>query len=173
MNEQARPIDSYRFLDFATRRIMQAWVEREARETRPIPWAPLKKPLAQCTVALITTAGVARNDDLPFDQEGERRDPWWGDPTLRVIPRGTTERDVRLYHMHIDTRFGQQDLDVVLPLRRLEELVREGLVGRSADAHYSIMGYQLRTEVLEQQTAPAIAAGLHAQAVDAVVLVPT
>src|ERR1051326_8980711 len=103
-------IDSYRFLDFASRQIIKAWVSREAQEDRLIPWTPLSKPLADCTVALISTAGMARNSDQPFDQEGERRNPWWGDPSHRIIPLGTTERDVKLYHMHIDTRFGQEDL---------------------------------------------------------------
>ncbi len=166
------PIDSYRFLDFATRRIIKAWVDREAQESRSIPWAPMTKPLSQCTVALITTAGVARLDDKPFDQEGERRNPWWGDPSYRLIPRGTTERDVRLYHMHIDTRFGQEDLDVVLPMRRLDELAREGVVGRPAETHFSIMGYQLKTGVLENETVPAIVREMKAAAVDAVALVP-
>jgi len=166
------PIDSYRFLDYATRQIIKAWVSRETEKTRPVPWAPLNKPLPQCTVALLSTAGVARNDDKPFDQEGERQDPWWGDPSYRVIPQGTTEHDVRLYHMHIDTRFGQADLDVVLPMRRLQELASEGMVGRPADVHFSIMGYQLRPEVLENETIPAIASQLKAHAVDAVALIP-
>lgn len=166
------PIDSYRYLDFASRQIIKAWVDRECRKTRPIPWASMTKPLSECNVALITTAGVARHDDVPFDQERERRDPWWGDPSYRVIPRGTTEPDVRLYHLHIDPRFGQEDLDVVLPLRRLEELAREGVVGRAADAHFSIMGYQLQSDVLEKETAPAIVGELKARGVDAVALVP-
>lgn len=166
------PIDSYRFLDFATRQIVKAWVKRDAQETRSIPWVSMAKPLSQCTIALITTAGVARCGDAPFDQEGERQNPWWGDPTYRVIPQGATERDVRLDHMHIDTRFGQEDLDVVLPMRRLDELAREGVVGRPADAHFSIMGYQLRSEVLENETAPAIARELKARAIDAAALVP-
>jgi len=166
------PIDSYRFLDFATRQILKAWVDREAQEARSIPWAPMTRPLSECTVALVTTAGVARREDAPFDEERERRDPWWGDPTHRVIPHGTTERDVGLHHLHIDRRFGQEDLDVVLPMRRLEELARAGVVGQPAAAHYSIMGYQLRPEVLENETAPAIAADLKARGVDAVALVP-
>ncbi len=166
------PIDSYRFLDFATRQIMRAWAGREARARRTIPFAPLPKPLCECSLALVSTAGVARLDDRPFDQEGERRNPWWGDPTWRAIPRGTTEEQVRLYHLHIDPRFGQADLDVVLPMRRLDELVAEGLVGRSAGTHYSIMGYQLRSEVLEGETAPALARHMRAQGVDAAALVP-
>ena len=165
-------IDSYRFLDFATRQILKAWVEREARATRPVPWTPMRMPLAECKVALVTTAGVALRSDAPFDEERERRDPWWGDPTFRIIPHGATELDVGLHHLHVARRFGEADLDVVLPARRLDELAREGVVGLPAEAHYSIMGYQLRTRVLEEETAPAIARDLRARHVDAVALVP-
>lgn len=165
-------IDSYRFLDFATRQIVKAWTERESKKTREIPWTPLARPLSQSTVALVTTAGVARRDDVPFDQEGERRNPWWGDPSYRAIPSDATEADVDLHHLHIDPRFGRQDLDVVLPMRRLRELAAEGVVGRAAEVHFSIMGYQLRPEVLEGTTAPALAGELKARGVEAVVLVP-
>jgi D-proline reductase (dithiol) PrdB len=166
------PIDPYRFLDFATRQIIRAWVEREAQATRPIPWTPMTKPLADCTIALVSTAGVARRDDAPFDEEGERRNPWWGDPTWRSIPQGTTEEEVGLHHLHIDRRFGQADLDVVLPMRRLGELASEGVVGRAADMHYSIMGYQLRPDVLESTTALAIARDMKRRNVDAAALIP-
>ena len=163
-------IDSYRFLDFASRQVMKAWAARE--EQGIIPFTPLAKPLRECTIALVSTAGIARNDDQPFDQERERRDPWWGDPSFRAIPLGTTEQDVRLYHMHIDPRFGQADLDVVLPMRRLTELAHEGVVGRPAPRHYSLMGYILDPTVLIEQTAPAIADWMYTDDVDAVGLVP-
>ncbi len=163
-------IDSYRFLDFATRQVMKAWAARQERGV--IPFTPLAKPLSACTVALISTAGIARNDDRPFDQERERRDPWWGDPSFRQIPLGTTEQDVRLYHMHIDPRFGEADLDVVLPMRRLAELAREGIIGQPAPRHYSIMGYILEPAVLVEKTAPAIADLLRTDHIDAVALVP-
>ena len=164
------PIDSYRYVDFATRQIMKAWASRQ--EPGVIPFTPLAKPLSECTVALLSTAGIARNDDTPFDQEGERRDPWWGDPSFRRIPLGTTERDIRIYHLHIDPKFGEADLDVVLPMRRLAELANEGVVGRPANTHYSTMGYILEPTELVEKTAPAIAAGLNDEGVDAVVLVP-
>jgi D-proline reductase (dithiol) PrdB len=165
-------IDSYRFLDFATRQIIKAWVAGAAPAPGPIPWTPPSKPLAESTVALLTTAGVALRDDAPFDEERERQDPWWGDPTYRRIPHGTAEGEVELHHLHIDRRFGRQDLDVVLPMRRLGELAAAGVVGRPARTHYSIMGYQLRSGVLERETAPAIARELLAGGVDAVALVP-
>jgi D-proline reductase (dithiol) PrdB len=163
-------IDSYRFLDFASRQVMKAWAKRQ--EPGVIPFTPLAKPLRECTVALLSTAGVARNDDRPFDQEGERRNPWWGDPTFREIPLGTTEEDVRLYHMHIDPRFGESDLDVVLPMRRLTELAEEGFVGKPAATHYSVMGYILEPQELVEKTAPAIAERMRDEHVDAAALVP-
>jgi D-proline reductase (dithiol) PrdB len=149
---------------------MKAWAARQQADA--IPFTPMRKPLSECTVALVSTAGIARNDDLPFDCDGERRDPWWGDPSFRVIPLGTTEREVRLYHMHIDPRFGEADLDVVLPMRRLTELSREGVVGRAAPRHYSIMGYILEPAELIGKTAPAIARQMRQDGVDAAALVP-
>ena len=163
-------IDSYRFLDFASRKVMEAWAARQ--EPVAIPFTPLPKPLRDCTITLLSTAGIARNDDRPFDQEGERRNPWWGDPTYREIPLGTTEKDIRIYHLHIDPRFGEADLDVVLPMRRLGELATEGFVGRPAPTHYSTMGYILDATELVEKTAPAIAARMRAERVDAAALVP-
>ena len=163
-------IDSYRFLDLASRQVMKAWAARQ--KPGVIPFTPLTKPLGECTVALLSTAGVARIDNRPFDQEGERRNPWWGDPSFRVIPLETKEREVRLYHLHIDPRFGQADRDVVLPMRRLTELAHERFVGRPAPRHYSIMGYILEPTVLVEDTAPAIAEQMRRDGVDAAALVP-
>ena len=87
-------------IGFANRRIVSAWIEREP--PREIPWTPLAKPLRECRVALVSTAGLALHGDTPFDQEGERRNPWWGDPSYRVLPRDTRTGDVRSYHLHID-----------------------------------------------------------------------
>lgn len=163
-------IDSYRFMNRMTAKIIRAWVERERHG--PIPRTPLRRRLSRCTVALVSSAGIARHDDRPFDQEGERRDPWWGDPSFRVIPRGSTERDVGLYHLHVDTSLGTQDLDCVLPLRSLEALRAAGVIGAVAPSHYSIMGFLLQPDELVATTAPAIARSMVAEEVDAAVLVP-
>lgn len=163
-------IDSYRFLDFLSRQVMKAWAGRQKPGT--IPFTPLARPLAECTIALVTTAGVARKDDRPFDQDGERRNPWWGDPSFRTIPAGTAEKDIRIYHMHIDPQFGEADLDVVLPARRLAELASQGVIGRAANTHYSTMGYILDESELTGTTTPAIADLMKSQGVDAAALVP-
>ena len=89
-----------------------------------------------------------------------------------MIPLGTTEKDVRLYHLHIDPRFGEADLDVVLPMRRLTELADERMIAKTAPAHYSIMGYILEPTVLVDETVPAIAERMRRDGVDAAALVP-
>ena len=171
------PLDSYRFLDFASRQVMKAWAAREREGTGAspggaIPFTPLPRPLRDCTVALISSAGIALRTQPPFDQEGERRNPWWGDPSFREIPLGTTEAEIKIWHLHISPRFGEADLDVVLPMRRLQELAVEGFVGRPARTHYSTMGYILDPRELMETTAPAIAERMHGDGVDAAALVP-
>lgn len=163
--------DSYRFLDFFTRRLVKAWIAREPE--RDIPWTPLAKPLSDCTVALISSGGIALKSDDPFDQEGERQDPWWGDPSFRILPRTATREDVEIYHLHIDPSFARQDLNCLLPLDRLDELEDAGEIGRSAARHYSFMGYILDPTVLLEESTPAIIRHLKEDQVDVVLLVPT
>jgi D-proline reductase (dithiol) PrdB len=165
-----KQVDSYPFISGITKRMIKTWVGQE--QPRPIPWTPLMKPLPDCTVAMISSAGVALANDEPFDQERERRNPWWGNPSYRIIPKTATEEDVRLYHMHIDPQYAQRDLNCLFPLARLLELERAGEVGRSAERHYSIMGYILQLGKLLAETVPVLIRKLKEDHVDAVVLVP-
>ncbi len=164
-------MDPYRYLPFLSRRVMQAWAARE-QPSDHIAWTPLARPLADCRVALISTAGIALRTDQPFDQQGERDDPWWGDPTCRQLPADVTEADVRFYHLHIDATPAEEDLDVQLPLRRLRELVDAGVVGQISPRHFSIMGYVLDATELTTITAPELAKALTADRADLVLLVP-
>ena len=166
----AKTVDSYRFIGGMSKRLLKTWAGME--KPRPIPWTPLSKPLSRCKVALLSSAGVALKTDRPFDQEGERRNPWWGDPSFRVLPLDTTSADVRVCHLHIDPRPAQEDLNCLFPLARLKELAASGEIGSAAERHYSMMGYILQPEVLLTETVPAIIRDLRAQAADVVVLVP-
>jgi len=166
----SKQVDPYRFIDALTRRLIEAWISREPR--REIPWTPLSKPLEQASLAVVSTAGVALKTDQPFDQEGERRSPWWGDPGFRMLPRDTRTPDVGIHHLHIDTRFAEQDLNCLLPLERLAELEAAGEIGRLAPTHYSIMGYILRPRVLLETSTPAIIRRMQEEEVDAVLLIP-
>jgi D-proline reductase (dithiol) PrdB len=169
-----REVDSYRFLDRLTQKLVQSWIELEAQHERAaeVPWTPLSRPLADSTVALISSAGLALKTDRPFDQEGERRNPWWGDPSYRVLPRTATAKDVTLYHLHIHPRVVEQDLNTLLPLQRLLELEDGGEIGCSAAHHYSFMGYCLEPQVLLDESTPAMIEQMKQDGVNAVVLIP-
>ena len=74
-DETAKTVDSYRFISGITKRMIKSWISME--RPREIPWTPLARPLRDCTVSLISTAGIALKTDRPFDQEGERCNPWF------------------------------------------------------------------------------------------------
>ena len=164
------PIDSFRYLRGVTKRMVRTWIKME--EPRPIPWTPLTKPLSECKVAMISSGGIARKDDLPFDQEGERQNPWWGDPSFRVLPAQSTERDLAFYHLHVDFSFAKQDINAILPFQRLSELAQTGEIGQAAEFHYSVMGYLLEPEKMLEESVPKIIDHLRNEAVDVVLLVP-
>lgn len=47
-------VDSFRYVDFATAKVMQAWMAREPK--RSIPWAPLARPLSEARLAITSSA---------------------------------------------------------------------------------------------------------------------
>jgi D-proline reductase (dithiol) PrdB len=165
-----KTVDSFRYIDGITRRMIKNWIKMET--PRPIPWTPLSKPLSECMVAMLSSAGIALKTDVPFDQEGERQNPWWGDPSYRILPKTATEDEVRLYHMHIDPSYAEQDLNCLFPLQRLQQMETSGRIGRMSARHYSIMGYLLNPEQLLRETVPALIRDLKADLADVVVLVP-
>jgi D-proline reductase (dithiol) PrdB len=166
----ARTVDPYRFTTPGTRRVAQAWIKREP--ARAVPWTRLAKPLSDCVVAIVSSGAIAMRSDRPFDQEGERRDPWWGDPSHRVLPRTATASDVAIYHLHVNVKHAERDLNCMLPLERLLELEREGVVGKSAPSHYSFQGYLLDAREFLDTSVPAMIRSMKAEGVDLALLVP-
>ena len=93
-----------------------------------IPWTPLRRPLPEATVALVSTAGVHLRDDRPFRLAS--------DPTFRVIPRTAQAGDLAISHRAYDRTDALRDINLVFPLPRLRELAAEGAIGRVAERHY-------------------------------------
>ncbi len=166
----SKTVDSYRFLDGIEKRVMKRWADLPG--DAEIPWTPLAKPLSQSTVALVSSAALALKTGSPFDTEIERQDPWFADPSYRVLPRTTRTGDVQVCHLHINPSFAGQDLNSVFPAERLDELAALGEIGAVAASGYSYAGYTLRPERLLRESLPCIVRQLREEHVDAVVLVP-
>jgi len=117
----------------------------------------------EARVAIISTAGLHRRTDRAFAI---------GEAGYRVIPRDVDPAD--LVMSHISTNFDrtgfQLDINMVLPIERLEELAKEGFIESAADYHYSFMG---ATDPAAMETeARSLAALLKQDRVSCALLVP-
>jgi D-proline reductase (dithiol) PrdB len=163
-------VDSFKYLPRSIAAYYQTLVVQKAD---PIPWKPLAKPLNECRIAAVTTAGIYNKDsDPPFDAEREKREPMWGDPTYRRIRRDVRPEQIGASHLHLNNRDMLADFNTVLPLHRLAELEKEGVIGSLAATNYSFMGYQPNTTEWRERYGPEVARLLKDEAVDAVLQAP-
>jgi D-proline reductase (dithiol) PrdB len=93
-----------------------------------IPWAPLRKPISESTVVLITTGGVHLRTDRPFNMNS--------DSSFRVIPKNAEPSDLAISHQAYDRTDALRDINLVFPIERLRELEEERVIGRLTDDHY-------------------------------------
>ena len=169
---ESREVDPFRFAGGMIKNMLSAGIPDEPTHA-PIPWAPLAKPLSECRVALLSTAGISMRDDAPFDMDFERKNPTRGDSSFRRLRSDATSDTIYANHLHIDTGYIERDLNVALPLDRLHELAAEGIIGSVAETHYSIMGFQgSDSSRLENESAPAIAEIMKSEEVDLALLAP-
>jgi D-proline reductase (dithiol) PrdB len=139
------------------------------RRVSPVPCARLRKPLAECRVALVTTAGFVPPGTPPFDLAR-----LGGDPTFRVIPHDAVLETLELHHRSqaFDRRAALADRNVALPVGPLQSLVGAGELGEVAPHHLSFMGSITAPARLRKEYAPAAADVLVADGVDVALLAP-
>lgn len=139
------------------------------RRIDPVPLARLRKPLRECRVALVTTAGLVAPGEVPFDN-----DIRGGDASYRVIRADAPLALLEEHHRSesFDHAGIERDRNLALPLDRLREFVAEGLIGEVAPRHLSFMGSITAPGRLVRDTAPPAAALLEADGVDVALLLP-
>ena len=131
--------------------------------------------LKDARVALLTSGGLYVKDrQESFDLDRERRDPFWGDPTYRIIPRALRKSDVAVAHLHLNPDDIVADYNVALPLEAFAELENEGIIGALAENNYSFMGYQGSSMDAWRDTyGPELARRLKEERVNLLILAPT
>lgn len=138
-------------------------------ESKDIPWASVRKPLRDCMVAVVTTAGVHHRDQVPFNMKDRN-----GDPSFRIIDSKRPLTDLMITHDYYDHADADRDINIVFPIERLREFQTEKIIGGLADRHYGFMGHILDRHIstLMNETAPQVARNLKGDGVDIVLLIP-
>ena len=171
MSNQIKEVNGFCFMPPS----LGAWIGKDIPAEAfqgEIPWKPLEKPVSQLRFAIMTSAGISLKTDPPFNMEREQQEPIWGDPTHREIPVTAAEDEIEVNHLHINTDYIKQDLNVMLPNALFKEFAEEKIIGSLAETSYSYYGFQLSPEELLEETMPKVVAKMKEEGVEAVLLTP-
>lgn len=139
------------------------WVINESA-----PWTPLRQPLAQTALALVSTCGAYRRDvDCPFDAAN-----YYGDPHFKEIPIETSINNLEFSHTHYSHEHVSQDPNVAFPLDHLRSIETEGAIRLFVNPAISFSGFLPEPRQLINETAPAAAQILLSVDAQAALLVP-
>ena len=139
------------------------------RRIDPVPRSSLSKPISECKVGLVSSAGFVVPGEEPFS--GSVRG---GDYSFRVIPDDVDVQSLEDSH-HSDSfsHAGvEADRNMGLPLDPLHELAAAGEIGSVAPRHFSVMGAITAPNRYVKQTLPVIADLLVEDRVDIALMVP-
>ena len=139
------------------------------RRIDPVPVASLKKPIGECRVALLSSAGFVVPGEEPFSASVRG-----GDYSYRVIPGDTDVQALEEHHRSDSFSHAgvEADRNIGLPLDRLHGLVADGEIGSVAPRHISVMGSITAPGRFVSRTLPVIAHLLAEDHVDIALLVP-
>jgi len=134
------------------------WVVNET-----IPFTPLRKPIRDCKVALMSSGGIMYRDQPRFHRE---------DASYRRIPKNARRDELSVWHFGYPTTDAKIDSNCVFPLERMRELESGGGIGELSDPAFSFMGGIYSARKVCDELAPQIVDELKRAHVDAFYLVP-
>lgn len=132
-----------------------------------VPMAKLGKPLAECRLGFVSTSGVQLQGSLPFDVVHPI-----GDYTFRRVPSSTQPEDLEIHQIKYPTSGANQDVNVVYPIQRLQEIASRGVVGGLTENFYSFIGYNMDPHHLQATLAEDLADAFEEEGADIVLAAP-
>jgi D-proline reductase (dithiol) PrdB len=139
------------------------------RRLEPVAPAHRRKPLTECRIALVSSAGLVAPGQDPFDA-----DVRGGDWSWREIPGDIDVQTLTEHHRSdsFDHSPIEADRNMGMPLDSLRELQADGFIGEVAPRHISVMGSITAPGRFLRRTVPEIVEALLADEVDVAVMVP-
>ena len=128
------------------------------------PWQPLKKPIDQCRLGVLSTCGGYVVGQTAYHYKD--------DTSIRAVDRNTADEDMRFSHITENyLEDPRRDPNCIIPLRALESLQSQGRIGAVADQLFTCMGGIYSQRRVREELIPSLAERWKEQRVDALLLV--
>jgi D-proline reductase (dithiol) PrdB len=140
------------------------------RNCKPSRKVEITKPLSDCNIAIVSSAGLYIKDTQPkFDEKIKG-----GDYSFREIPMEVSLNNLK--DSHRSTTFDHSGLisnpETGMPIPQLFELKKEGIIKKVNHRHISLMGSILAPGRLIKNTIPKIIEILKEDKVDIALMIP-
>lgn len=136
-------------------------------KNRRAPFTPARRALPMLNLALISSAGAYIDGTEPFDTAAAV-----GDFTFKEIPVEVEAADLRYAARGYDPAAITQDRNSGVPIDRLFEFERNGIIGQLNSVFWSFCGFIPDASRLAEETAPRLVERLVRNEVQAALLVP-
>jgi len=134
---------------------------------RRAPFTPARRALPMLNLALISSAGAYIDGTTAFDTNSTS-----GDPSFREIPIEVEESDLRFAARGYDPSAVQEDMNSELPVERLLEFEKNGIIGQLNPVYWSFCGFIPDAGRLVDELIPKLVERVRRYEVQAALLVP-
>lgn len=132
---------------------------------KDIHFTSLTKPLAQSTLALVSTGGLRMKSQPPYDLLDHD-----GDWSIRAIDSDVSASDLTIDHSHYNHGDADEDINCMFPIERIRELAATGFVGSVAKTSVGMMGFVPNGAHVVEEAGPEAARRLKAAGTDVALL---
>lgn len=138
-----------------------AWFYAETEPAFVLP----RRPLKDSRLGVISSAGAY--------VAGQKAYHYKDDTSIRAIPSNAPLGQIRFSHVTENyLTEARQDPQCVLPLRILEQLQEEGLIGSLAANYYSCMGGIYSQRRVREELIPSLDKAIASEEIDLLLLIP-
>ena len=137
-------------------------------KNRRAPFTPARRALPMLNLALISSAGAYIDGTAAFDTNAAN-----GDVSFREIPVEVEASDLKFAARGYDPAAVQQDINSGVPVPRLLEFERNGIIGQLNPVFWSFCGFIPDASKIAIELAPNLVERVRRYEVQAALLVPS
>ena len=134
---------------------------------RRAPFTPARRALPMLNLALISSAGAYIDGTPAFDTSSPA-----GDPNFREIPIEVEPADLRFAVRGYEGAAVHQDINAQIPIDRLLEFEKNGIIGQLNPVFWSFCGYIPDATLVVENLAPSLVERTQRYEVQAAILIP-